>query len=210
MPGMDGLTLTAELKKRKKAEKDSFIILSSAADYSMISGNAKLTGIDKFLQKPLFPSVIEDIICKFYGDLEQIAAEEDIDVNGLFKGHCILLAEDVEINRDIVKALLEPTCLEIDCAENGKEAVSKFSETPYRYNMIFLDMKMPEMDGLEATRTIRALDIPQSKTIPIIAMTANVFKEDVDKCLDAGMNGHIGKPLNFSEVIEVLQSITKN
>jgi CheY-like chemotaxis protein len=122
-----------------------------------------------------------------------------------FKGYRVLLAEDVEINREIVLTLLEPVELEIDCAVNGVEAVDMFSLEPERYDMIFMDMQMPQMDGLEATRKIRGLGFPKAKNIPIVAMTANVFKEDVDKCLDAGMNGHIGKPLDLNEVIKTLK-----
>ncbi|WP_428897550.1 Signal transduction histidine kinase [Parelusimicrobium proximum] len=123
----------------------------------------------------------------------------------VFEGKCILLAEDVEINREIVLALLEPTRVALDSAENGAEALRMFREAPEKYDLIFMDMQMPEMDGFEATRQIRALDVKNAKTIPIIAMTANVFKEDIDKCLAAGMNGHIGKPLDFNEVLEQLR-----
>jgi len=126
-------------------------------------------------------------------------------IAGIFTGRRVLLAEDVEINREIVQALLEPTDLEIDCAENGAQAVRKFTENPLKYNMIFMDIQMPEMDGYEATQRIRALDIQAAKTIPIVAMTANVFKEDVERCLEAGMNGHIGKPVNFDELIGKLR-----
>jgi len=122
-----------------------------------------------------------------------------------FGEYRILLAEDVEINREIVLALLETTMIAIDCAENGSEAVRMFREAPDRYDMIFMDLQMPEMDGYEATRCIRALDMPKAKVIPIIAMTANVFREDVEKCLAAGMDGHIGKPLNFAEVLQALR-----
>ena len=121
-----------------------------------------------------------------------------------FAGRKILLAEDIEINREIVLALLEPTCLEIDCVENGRDALRKFSENPEKYEMIFMDVQMPEMDGYEATRLIRKLDNPRAKTIPIVAMTANVFREDIEKCLEAGMNGHIGKPLDFNLVFRCL------
>ncbi|MDR2726695.1 MAG: response regulator, partial [Deltaproteobacteria bacterium] len=127
------------------------------------------------------------------------------DTTGIFAGQYILLAEDVEINREIVKALLEPTLLEIDFAENGVEAVRMFSEAPEKYKLIFMDVQMPEMDGYEATRCIRALNIPKAGTIPIIAMTANVFREDIEKSLEAGMDGHIGKPLDFAQVLQQLR-----
>jgi len=130
--------------------------------------------------------------------------KKEKNIEGIFAGRRILLAEDVEINREIVLALFEPTKLEIDCAVNGKDAVKKLSENPDGYELIFMDIQMPEMDGYEATRRIRAMDLPNAKKIPIIAMSANVFREDVEKCLQAGMNGHVGKPLNFDEVLEKL------
>jgi signal transduction histidine kinase len=128
---------------------------------------------------------------------------------GAFKGSRVLLAEDVEINREIMTALLEPTALEIDCAENGVEALRMFTEAPGRYSLIFMDVQMPEMDGYEATRRIRAWEKEHplsSGGIPIIAMTANVFREDVEKCLESGMNGHVGKPLDFAEVLRTLRT----
>jgi CheY-like chemotaxis protein len=115
------------------------------------------------------------------------------------------MAEDVEINREIVLALLEPTLLAIDCAENGAAAVRMFGASPEKYDMIFMDLQMPEMDGYEATRQIRAMELPRAAQIPIIAMTANVFREDVERCLEAGMDGHVGKPLNLDEVLSALR-----
>jgi signal transduction histidine kinase len=125
--------------------------------------------------------------------------------NDIFDGKRILLVEDVEINRLIVLTRLEPTQAEIDCAENGAHAVRIFSEMPEKYDIIFMDIQMPQMDGYEATRRIRSLDAANAKTIPIIAMTANVFQEDIEKCLAAGMNGHVGKPLDFDEVLSKLR-----
>jgi CheY-like chemotaxis protein len=132
-----------------------------------------------------------------YGEVENSALRD------CFRGHRILLAEDVEINREIVLSLLEQTGIEIDCVENGLEAVRRFSEEPESYKMIFMDMQMPLMDGLDATRRIRALG-KYGSAVPIVAMTANVFNEDVAKCLDAGMTDHIGKPLDFKEVFDKL------
>ncbi|MDR1754899.1 MAG: transporter substrate-binding domain-containing protein [Eubacterium sp.] len=125
----------------------------------------------------------------------------------IIKKQRILLAEDVEINREIVLSMFSPTLNIVDCAENGSEAVQMFKEDSEKYDMIFMDVQMPEMDGYEATRRIRALDIPKAKTIPIIAMTANVFREDIEKCFEAGMNGHVGKPLDYKEVLDKVNSI---
>ncbi|MDR2952235.1 MAG: response regulator, partial [Treponema sp.] len=125
---------------------------------------------------------------------------------GELRGRRILLAEDMEINREIVTTLLEPLHVEIDCAENGALALQMFAEKPEKYDLVFMDVQMPEMDGYEATRRIRDLNVPRAKNIPIIAMTANIFHEDIDKCIKAGMNGHIGKPLDFKVVVDTLQT----
>jgi len=130
--------------------------------------------------------------------------KDEPDLKGIFSGHCILLAEDIEINRDIVLSLLEPTLLKIDCAVNGSEAVRMFTEAPEKYSLILMDIQMPEMDGYEATRKIRVFESGRPKGVPIIAMTANVFREDVEKCLEAGMNGHIKKPVDFNEILASL------
>jgi CheY-like chemotaxis protein len=119
----------------------------------------------------------------------------------IFFGKRILLVEDIEINREILLTLLEETGVEIDCAENGRTAVEMFTEAPENYDLILMDLQMPIMNGYTATKIIRAMEIPKAKTIPIIAMTANVFKEDIEKCLDAGMNSHIGKPININEAM---------
>jgi PAS domain S-box-containing protein len=121
-----------------------------------------------------------------------------------FAGRVILLAEDVEVNREIVVGLLEPTMVVVVSAENGRDALQLFSEDPERYDMILMDVQMPEMDGLEATRMIRALGVPHARTVPIVAMTANVFREDVERCLAAGMDDHVGKPLDLESLFEKL------
>ncbi|MDR1376223.1 MAG: response regulator [Synergistaceae bacterium] len=121
-----------------------------------------------------------------------------------FAGKRLLLAEDVEINQEIVLSLLEPTLLTIDCAGNGAEAVRMFNEAPDKYDMIFMDVQMPEMDGYEATRSIRAAGTSRAQNIPIVAMTANVFREDIEKCLAAGMNDHLGKPIDIKELLSAL------
>ncbi len=126
-----------------------------------------------------------------------------------FAGKRILLAEDVAVNREVVLALLDGTGLAIDCAEDGRTACAMFAAAPDAYDMIFMDIHMPEMDGYEAARHIRAMDTPKARTIPIVAMTANVFREDIEKCLAVGMNGHVGKPLDFAELSAVLRAHLK-
>ncbi|MCL2790741.1 MAG: ATP-binding protein [Desulfobulbus sp.] len=124
---------------------------------------------------------------------------------GEFGGRKLLVVEDVEINREILLALLEDTGLEIDCAVNGKEALMMIEATPEKYDIVFMDMQMPVMDGQEATRRIRALPESRRGRLPIIAMTANVFKSDVDACFAAGMDDHLGKPIDLDKVLEKLR-----
>jgi signal transduction histidine kinase/ActR/RegA family two-component response regulator len=140
------------------------------------------------------------------GASEPVAAEAaQEDEADAFTGYRALLADDVEINREIVLALLEPTGLAIDCAENGAEALRLFEAQPEGYDLILMDVQMPEMDGLEATRRIRALDTPRAREVPIVALTANVFREDIELCLSAGMDDHLGKPLDFSNLLLCLR-----
>jgi hemerythrin-like metal-binding protein len=204
MPGMGGIELSRKIKENG-ADK-SVVIMISATEWNVIEAEAKSAGVDKFLPKPLFPSAIADCINECLGiDSLRAADKSRTGVADSFEGRRILLAEDVEINREIVLTLLEPALLTIDCAENGEDAVKMFSEAPDKFDMIFMDVQMPEMDGYEATRRIRALDIPQAKEVPIVAMTANVFREDIEKCFEAGMNDHIGKPLDIDEVLDKLR-----
>jgi signal transduction histidine kinase/DNA-binding response OmpR family regulator len=211
MPGMDGIQLVGKLKSQQASK--SVVIMISSAEWTAVEREAKKAGVDKFLSKPLFPSAIAEVINECLGMDKEKIQESQTDIDGLFAEHHILLAEDVEINREIVLALLETTLLKIDCAENGAEAVRMFSQSPDKYEMIFMDLQMPEMDGYEATHSIREIEEKLSSAstdntphrIPIIAMTANVFKEDVEKCLQAGMDGHVGKPLDFEEVVKKLR-----
>jgi len=143
-----------------------------------------------------------------------------------FSNHRILLVEDMKINREIVLMLLESTNLEIDCAENGIQAVEMFAKEPKKYEVIFMDIHMPKMDGYEATKKIRILEKNANtnhvctsftygetrsnngdslKRIPIIAMTANVLKEDINKCTNAGMDDHVGKPIVLETILEKLR-----
>jgi len=211
MPDMDGIQLAREIKTRKA--ENSVIVLISSEDWSAIETEAKKAGVDKFMSKPLFASTIAEIINECLGIDEDQSKEKQTDINGIFAGHRVLLVEDMEINREVVMALLEPTQLNIDCAENGVEAVRIYKDEPDKYALIFMDIQMPEMDGYEATRRIRVIEAELSekkqsgrtKGVPIIAMTANVFREDIEKCLDAGMDDHVGKPIDFEEVMGKLR-----
>jgi CheY-like chemotaxis protein/two-component sensor histidine kinase len=204
LPDMDGIKLISLIKEKNPSGNNNIVIFSSDS-WNIFETEAKSAGIERFLPKPLFPSAITNAIYNCLGIENGENEETPMAISGSFPGRCILLAEDIEINREIILTLLEPLCLQIDCAENGAIAFETFSKSPEKYDMIFMDLQMPEMDGYEATRKIRDLDNPRAKTVPIIAMTANVFKEDIKKCLDAGMNGHVGKPLNFSEVFGKLR-----
>jgi len=132
------------------------------------------------------------------------AANSEVAQNDDFSGRFILLADDIDINLEIVMALLEPTNAVIDIAKNGREAVDTFSANPDRYDLILMDVQMPEVDGLQATEMIRNLQTPKAVGIPIIAMTANVFKEDIEKCINAGMNDHLGKPIVLKDFMTKL------
>jgi len=122
-----------------------------------------------------------------------------------FTGKSILLIEDVEINREIIMALLEDTGIAIDCAENGRIGLEMFRNNPEKYDLIFMDIHMPVMDGYTASKELRATDCARAGSVPIIAMTANAFKEDIESCKDAGMNDHIAKPVDFTLLREKMQ-----
>jgi signal transduction histidine kinase/DNA-binding response OmpR family regulator len=212
MPGVNGIELSRMIKKDSAGK--TVVVMISGAEWDAIGAEAKDAGVDKFLSKPLFPSSIADCINQCLG-LDNLVTVERAQKDTMenFAGRRILLAEDVEINQEIVIALLEPASLVIDCAENGVEAVKLFSANPDAYDMIFMDVQMPEMDGYEAARRIRAFEKERrekggpnsSSEVPIVAMTANVFQEDIKKCLEAGMNAHVGKPLDLAEVLDVLR-----
>lgn len=209
MPGMDGVELTRRIKE--VAIEDSVVIMISAARWSDIQEEAVGAGASMFIPKPLFPSVLVDCINECLGvetrkPMEVMELETEIPD---FENYRVLLVEDIEINREIVASLLEETKIEIVFAQDGREAVKKFEEGPGKYDLIFMDIHMPVMDGYEATKLIRKLPFKEAGSIPIIAMTANAFKEDVDKCLESGMNDHLSKPIDNNIMLEKLKGWLK-
>jgi CheY-like chemotaxis protein len=204
MPKMNGIELAKKIKT--KYGNQVVVILISASEWSTIAGDAEESGLDGFIPKPLFYSSLTDCINNQLSRFKkEIPESEDPGNKDIFAGKNILLAEDVEINREIIFSLLEDTGIQIEAAENGKIAFEKFKEDPEHYSLILMDIHMPEMDGYEATRKIRELSCPKAKAIPIMAMTANVFKEDVERCLAAGMNDHLGKPVDVEVLINRLK-----
>jgi PAS domain S-box-containing protein len=204
MPGMDGMEVTRRIKELRA--RNCVVVMISATEWDMLKAEARDAGVDRFLQKPLFPSAIAECVSTCLGVTKPtVTVDAPVDPADVFAGHSILLVDDVEINQEILLALLEPMEIDVDCAENGAEALWLFATQPEKYELIFMDVQMPDMDGYVATRCIRALDTPQAKEVPIVAMTANVFREDIEKCLDAGMNDHLGKPLDFDAVRRCLR-----
>jgi len=207
LPGMSGVELVRHI--RTGTRNDPILIIFSSADWYEIEDEARGAGVDKFLSKPLFQSDIVNLINECIG-VECIKEQSGhFDYTDDFSSRALLLVEDVDINREIVMVLLEPTGVAIECAVNGLQAVEMFSAAQDRYDIIFMDVQMPEMDGYEATRAIRALNTPRALSIPIIAMTANVYREDIERCIGAGMDSHIGKPLDLCELLEKMRDYIK-
>ena len=210
MPGMDGIELTRKIKA-SSPNKPSVVIMITAMDWEQIKEDAFQAGVSKCLLKPLLSSMIIDCVNESLGLAGSINNDNAVSI-GEFKGRKLLIAEDIEINREILIALLADTGLTIDCAENGAEALEMIEAAPDKYDIVFMDIQMPVMNGHEATRRIRAFEAKQQgksehpKGVPIIAMTANVFKSDIEECLAAGMDDHLGKPLDIDKVIEKLRT----
>lgn len=181
-----------------------FFIISSSK-WEDLREKASHAGISRFLPKPLFSSEILNAINSVVGISMDSNAGKAKEAEPDFTGKRILLVEDVPINREIVHFELEGTHIEIDDAENGVVALEMFRKDPDRYDLIFMDIHMPEMNGYEATRLIREMDIPQARAIPIIAMTANAMDEDIKASLEVGMNDHITKPLEQSIIFDCLR-----
>ncbi len=198
----DGIELTRKIKEI--SGESSVVIMTSAAQWNIIEQDALDAGAEHFIQKPLFSSVVMDCVDECLGRLCKIPSL-DSSANGkeLLSGKTILLVDDLDINREIIVAMLDVPGVTIFDAENGIEAVDIYKKHSEEIDLVLMDIHMPEMDGYEATRLIRSLEnCPEAQTVPIIAMTANVFREDIEKCLAAGMNEHVGKPIDVEELIE--------
>ena len=159
--------------------------------------------MDTFVPKPLFAGSVMEEFREAFRRKNEALAKKTVSL----KGRRILLAEDVAINAEILVMVLSMREMEADVAENGRIAVELFTRSePGYYDAILMDMRMPEMDGLEATRRIRALERADAKQIPIIALTANAFDEDVQRSMQAGLNAHLSKPVEAELLFETLES----
>lgn len=201
MPELGGVEVAKRI--RDMIPNDILTVIISAYDLTEVEEAGREAGVDCFVSKPLFQSSIYNILStvheKRYGS--DINQETQYD----FTGKRILMAEDFELNREVAVDLLEMVNLTVDCAENGKEAVDMFLNAPVgTYDMILMDIQMPVMNGYEAMRRIRSSGYGQAETIPIYAMTANAFAEDVSKALSAGADGHIAKPIDSRALYQLI------
>ncbi|MCH5162851.1 MAG: response regulator [Clostridiales bacterium] len=202
MPGMDGVETARRI--REKVGRELPIMVLTSFSFEDIENDAKDAGIDLFLSKPFFVSNFRRAITQIRADGTEAEVEpenEDISIEGL----SVLAAEDNEINVEILLELLEIEGVKCDVAFNGQEALEKFEASePDKYDVIFMDVQMPVMDGHAAARAIRACSHKRAKTIPIIAMTANAFDDDVKAALESGMNAHLAKPIDMTKLKQLV------
>jgi CheY-like chemotaxis protein len=204
MPEMDGIAVAKEI--RKHYDKETTVIILTSFNWDEIMEEAIHSGVDSFLAKPLFASNVLD-------EFERIARKNNMSLykekkRADLKGRNILLAEDVLINAEIMKQVILMREAEIDHAENGKIVLEMFERSPIgHYDAILMDVRMPIMDGLEAAAAIRELDRPDAKAVPIIAMTANAFDEDVQRSLQVGMDAHLTKPVEAERLYQTLEEL---
>ncbi len=202
MPKMDGVEATRRIRSIIGGE--SAIIILTAYRWDDILEEAVQAGVDSFVSKPLFAATVMEEFKSAMQRKRMVARDKKPKVE--LAGRKILLAEDMQVNAEIMVMVLSMRQMEVDLAENGRVAVEKFAEHPEGYyDAILMDVRMPEMDGLEATRAIRAMDRPDAQTIPIIALTANAFDEDVQRSLQAGLNAHLTKPIQPEVLFETLE-----
>ncbi len=208
LPGMSGIETAKEI--RQSLGDDIPILLISAYDWTEIEDEARQAGISGFICKPLFKSTLYYGLRPFADNPEEKTPVNPKQVARDFTGKKILLAEDNDLNWEIAEALLSEEGLELDWAENGQVCLEIFqqSEVGY-YDAILMDIRMPVLNGYESAKAIRSLERPDAKEIPIIAMTADAFAEDIQRCLDCGMNAHIAKPIDVHDVLVQLDKFMK-
>ena len=204
MPEMDGIETTRQI--REIVGHDTPIIILTSFNWDEIADKAREAGVDTFVPKPLFAGNVLDSFKEAFGNKNHTLEKNSVDLIG----RRVLLAEDVAVNAEIMVMVLAAREMEVDLAENGRIAVDLYEshEAGY-YNAILMDMRMPEMDGLEATKIIRASKHADAKTIPIIALTANAFDEDVQRSLQAGLNAHLSKPVEPDVLFATLEKLIK-
>ena len=203
MPDMNGIETVRRI--RKVISEDVPIIVLTAYDWEDFEYEARQAGVTAFVSKPLFMSELRKVLSQ--SNEEENVKEEEIKHYD-YCGKRVLLVEDNELNREIATAILEGAGLKVDTAEDGAEAVDiMYTAAEDRYDLIFMDIQMPKMDGYTATHEIRTFANNKKANIPIVAMTANAFEEDKKKSLEAGMNGHIVKPISIDEIAKVLDRI---
>ena len=206
MPDMDGVECVRRI--RKEIGKDVPIFVLSSYDVSEIEDEAKKAGVDLFLPKPFFLSNFQRVLDTYYQN--KANTEEEGNNSDDFSGVKILVAEDNEINAEIITELLDSIGIKCVIAEDGVEALRVFTEeSPDEFDMIFMDIQMPIMDGYESARRIRASNNTRAKSIPIIAMTANAFEDDVKASMASGMNAHISKPIDFERLKSIIKSFRR-
>ena len=211
LPDQGGVETTRQI--RQLAGPEAPIVIFSAYDWTSIEQDAREAGATSFIGKPLFRTKLAKLFNALVdhrpGDDGMAAPLKRLEAMGL-KGRRILLAEDMEINAEIATDFLEMTGAQVDWAQDGAQAVEKLAASPDGYYaLIFMDMQMPNMNGCEAARAIRAMERPYAKQIPIVAMTANAFTEDILSCKRAGMNDHITKPIDVEVLAKVLDTYVK-
>ena len=204
LPDMNGIEVTRQIRS---LGDDTPIIILTVYDWSDIEAEARAAGVTAFCAKPLFMSDIRETLMTAIGQSQSEPEDSVLPAAGSdFRGRCILLVEDNELNREIAVELLNEYGFLIDSAENGAEAVEKVKNSePGNYDLVLMDVQMPVMNGYEATKQIRALDDPALAGITILAMTANAFDEDRKKALKCGMDGFLSKPIVIEELISTLQ-----
>ena len=202
LPGMNGIQVAKEIRSNLGDEVP--ILLISAYDWSEFEAEAREAGISGFISKPLFKSTLYHALCQYMdvGTEHEQTLNQNIDLSG----RRILLAEDNELNWEVAKELLTDLGVELDWAEDGQICLDKFQKSPEGYyDIILMDIRMPHMTGYETTQAIRGLAHPDALSIPIIAMSADAFSDDIQHCLQCGMNAHIAKPIDVIELTRLLK-----